>query len=349
MQLENREQHFIIIGENIHTTRVVLRKGKLVTTAPDGSEAVRYTAADGSTRYLVIPDYIKSTKDYDEGSVKHIKIAVLDAMAGKEPAAAAGMEYIRALVHRQLKAGADFLDLNVDEISLRPEDQKEAIRWLVRTVEAMSPVPLSVDSSNMEIIEEGLKACEGRAGRPLLNSASLERLEALEFAKSKNLPVIVTAAGQKGMPEDDEQRVVNASRMVDAAVANGIALRDIFVDPLVFPIAVDSRFGNHCLEAIRRIRQKYGPEIHITGGLSNVSFGLPCRRLLNDAWINLAVEAGADSGIVDPVATDVRRIMSIDTQNPQYRLVEDVLLGRDRTCKIFLRAYRKGELQAATA
>src|SRR5260221_5006621 len=311
MQLENREQQFIIIGENIHTTRVVLRKGKLVTTAPDGSEAVRYTAADGTTRYLVIPDYIKRTKDYDEGSVKHIKIAVLDAMAGKEPAAAEGMEYIRALVHRQLKAGADFLDLNVDEISLRPEDQKEAIRWLVRTVEAMSPVPLSVDSSNMEIIEVGLNACEGRAGRPLLNSASLERLEALEFAKSKNLSVIVTAAGQKGMPEDDEQRVVNASRMVDAAVANGIALRDVFVDPLVFPIAVDSRFGNHCLEAIRRIREKYGPEIHITGGLSNVSFGLPCRRLLNDAWINLAVAAGADSGIVDPVATDVRRIMSI--------------------------------------
>ncbi|PYT27866.1 MAG: hypothetical protein DMG57_16810 [Acidobacteria bacterium] len=347
--MENRNQQFIIIGENIHTTRVVVRKGKLVTTAPEGSEAVRYTAADGSTRYLAIPDYIKRTKDYDEGSVKHVKIAVLEAMAGQEPSAAEGLEYIRALVNRQVKAGADFLDLNVDEISLRLQDQIEAIRWLVRTVEAMSPVPLSVDSSNMEIIEAGLDACEGRAGRPLLNSASLERVEALEFAKSKNLPVIVTAAGQKGMPEDDEQRVVNASRMVDAALASGIALPDIFVDALVFPISVDSRFGNHCLDAIRRIRQKYGPEIHITGGLSNVSFGLPCRRLLNDAWVNLSLAAGADCGIVDPVATDVRRIMSIDNQNAQYRLAEDVLLGRDRNCKNFLRAYRKGELQAAPA
>ena len=142
---------------------------------------------------------------------------------------------------------------------------------------------------------------------------------------------------------------MNASRMVDAALASGIALPDIFVDALVFPISVDSRFGNHCLDAIRRIRQKYGPEIHITGGLSNVSFGLPCRRLLNDAWVNLSLAAGADCGIVDPVATDVRRIMSIDNQNAQYRLAEDVLLGRDRNCKNFLRAYRKGELQAAPA
>ena len=105
--MENRNQQFIIIGENIHTTRVVVRKGKLVTTAPEGSEAVRYTAADGSTRYLAIPDYIKRTKDYDEGSVKHVKIAVLEAMAGQEPSAAEGLEYIRALVNRQVKAGAD--------------------------------------------------------------------------------------------------------------------------------------------------------------------------------------------------------------------------------------------------
>jgi 5-methyltetrahydrofolate--homocysteine methyltransferase len=347
--LESREQQFIIIGENIHTTRVVLRNGKLVSTAPNGSEALRYTATNGEIRYLVIPDDLKRTQDYDEGRVKHIKIAVVAAMAGQEPAASEGIEYIRALVERQVKAGADFLDLNVDEVSLRPEEQKEAIRWLVRTVEVMSPLPLSIDSSNIEIIQAGLEACEGRAGRPLLNSASLERVEALDVAKSRNLPVIVTAAGQKGMPENDEQRVGNASRMVDAALAKGIALRDLFVDALVFPISVDSRFGNHCLEAIRQLRQKYGPEIHITGGLSNVSFGLPCRRLINDVWLNLAVEAGADSGIIDPVATDVRRILSIRTPNPHFLLAEDVLLGRDRNCKNFLRAYRKGDIQAATA
>jgi cobalamin-dependent methionine synthase I len=157
--------------------------------------------------------------------------------------------------------------------------------------------------------------------------------------------VIVTAAGQKGMPQNDDERVVNASSMVDAALAKGIAVRDIYIDALVFPISVDSQFGNHCFQAIRRLREQYGPEIHITGGLSNVSFGLPCRRLINDVFLNLAVEAGADSGIIDPVSSNIAQVLAVDKESKEYRLAEDVLLGRDRHCKNFLRAYRKGELQ----
>jgi 5-methyltetrahydrofolate--homocysteine methyltransferase len=147
------------------------------------------------------------------------------------------------------------------------------------------------------------------------------------------------------MPQNDEERVANASSMVDAALAKGIAVRDIYIDALVFPISVDSQFGNHCFRAIRRLREKYGPEIHITGGLSNVSFGLPCRRLINDVFLNLAVEAGADSGIIDPVSCNIGHVLAIDKDSKQYRLAEDMLLGRDRHCKNFLRAYRRGELQ----
>ncbi len=348
MKLDGGKE-FIIIGENIHTTRVVLRNGKLVTTSPDGTEAVRFTTTSNDTRYLVIPDDIKRTQTYEEGRVKHVSIAIRAAMAGVEPAAGVGLEYIRMLVARQLHAGADFLDLNVDEVSLRTEQQKETIRWLVRTVEPMSDVPMCVDSSNVEIIKAGLEACQGKAGRPMLNSASLERLEALDLARSMNLRVIVTAAGQKGMPENDEQRVANASQMVENALAKGIPLDDIFVDALIFPISVDSRFGNHSLDAIRRLRERYGREIHITGGFSNVSFGLPCRRLINDVFLRLALEAGADSGIIDPVTSRVDQIAALDEQSHEYRLAADVLLGRDRNCKNFLRAYRKGELQAATA
>jgi cobalamin-dependent methionine synthase I len=256
------------------------------------------------------------------------------------------MEYLRALVRRQVDAGAHFLDLNVDEVSLSPAEQKAAMQWLVRTVEEISPAPLSVDSSNVETIVAGLEACQGRAGRPMLNSASLERTEALGIARERRSAVIVTAAGRKGMPQNDEDRVVNASEMVDAALAEGIPAGDIFIDALVFPISVDSQYGNHCFDAIRRLRQKYGPEIHITGGLSNVSFGLPCRRIINDAFINLAVEAGADSGLLDPVASPLDRVFSIDKESGPYRLAAGMLLGHDRNCKNFLRAYRKGELGA---
>jgi 5-methyltetrahydrofolate--homocysteine methyltransferase len=340
--------NFIVIGENIHATRIVLRGGKLVGPRPDGVEAVRYTSVDGAVRYLPIPEAVKRTQDYEEGRIKHVGIAIRAAMSGGEDAAE-GLEYIRALVDRQVRAGAHFLDLNVDEISLRLNEQKEAMRWLVRTVEPLSPKPLSIDSSNLEIIQAGLDACEGRAGRPMLNSASLERMEALETAAAGSLPVVVTAAGEKGMPQNDDERVANASRMVDAALGRGIPAASIYVDALVFPISVDGQFGNHCLTAIRRLREAYGPEIHITGGFSNVSFGLPLRRLINDTFLLLAMDAGADCGIIDPVAANVPQILSLDRQSRGYQLAEDVLLGRDRSCKSFLRAYRKGELQPAAA
>ena len=125
----------------------------------------------------------------------------------------------------------------------------------------------------------------------------------------------------------------------------GISIEDIFIDPLVFPISVDAEFGNHCLDAIRLLRQRYGNEIHITGGFSNVSFGLPSRRLINDVFINLAVDAGADSGIIDPVTSKMQDVLNIDRNSRPYQLAQEMLLGVDLYCKNFLRAYRKGELQ----
>lgn len=346
MKVNGLMKDFTIIGENIHATRVVLRSGKRVATTAEGVEAVVYTGSDGAVRYLAIPEEIKKSQDYAEGRVKHVKIGVTAAMSSREPEASDGLEYLRSLVRRQEQTGADYLDLNVDEISLRLEDQKKAMRWLVRTVQGMTSLPVSIDSSNLEIIQEGMEACDRRAGRPLLNSASLERVEALDLARQYDSPVIVTAAGEKGMPQNDEERIANASRLLDAAFAKGILAKDIYIDPLVFPISVDSEFGNHCLLAIQRLRERYGPDVHITGGLSNVSFGLPSRQLLNDVFIVLATEAGADSGIIDPVSSHLDRVFSLDRQSRSFQLAQDVLLGKDRNCKTFLRAYRKGELQA---
>lgn len=340
MKPAGHDRDFIIIGENIHTTRVVLLKGKLVDQLPSGEEAVRYTDAEGQPRHLVIPEAMKSRQDYQEGRVKHVMIAVRAAMAG-EPE---GLRYLRSLIHRQIASGSDYLDLNVDEISLKLHEQIAAIQWLVHFVEENAPVPVSVDSSNLDIIREGINASTARNGQPMLNSASLERLEALDLAAARGLPVMVTAAGERGMPQDANERVVNASRMVDSALEKGIPKHQIYIDPLVFPIAVDSQYGLHCLDAIRALRDKYGPEVHISGGLSNVSFGIPVRKLVNEAFIHLAVEAGADSGIVDPVANNFQELFLADRTTRPYQLAVDMLLGRDRNCKNYLRAYRKGEL-----
>ncbi|MEW5978441.1 MAG: dihydropteroate synthase [Acidobacteriota bacterium] len=343
---EEQVPKFIIVGENIHATRVVLRQGKLVTTNPEGVESVRYTDGQGAEHFLPIPEKVKQEQDYLEGRVKHVRIAVQLAMSGREPEASQGLAYLRYLVDRQVQSGADFLDLNVDEVSLRVADQKEAMKWLVKAVREMCPTPVSVDSSHIEIIEAGMEACDG-GGRALLNSASLERLDALDLAVRFNAQVVVTAAGEKGMPQSAEERVVNACRMVEASAAKGIPLSDLYIDPLVFPVSVDSEYGGHCLDAIRQLRTRFGPEIHITGGLSNVSFGLPLRRLLNDVFILLAIDAGADSGIVDPVTSNVSRILSMDRESKAYRLAADVLLGRDRNCKSFLKAYRAKELETS--
>ena len=176
MKPEGLDREFIVIGENVHTTRILLRKGKLVTTNPDGVESVRFYDSNRKRRYLTIPAEALRSQDYEEGRVKHVKIAVQAAMGGG-PESVTAMDYLRRLVERQVDARTDFLDLNVDEVSLKLEDQKTAMRWLVRTVQDMCSIPLSVDSSNIEIIAAGLEAAAGNGRRNMLNSASLERLE----------------------------------------------------------------------------------------------------------------------------------------------------------------------------
>lgn len=346
--IQNNPGNYIAVGENIHTTRVLLRKGKRIEEA-DGQEVILYEAADGASRRLPIPDSVKSTQDYDEGRVKHVKIALAAAMGGVAEEAESGLAYLRALALHQEQAGATYLDINVDEFSLKPSEQKSAMEWLVGTVQTMSNLPLSIDSSNADVIRVGLEAYQNNSGRPLLNSASLERLEALDLAIAHDAQVVVTAAGERGMPSNTAERVANASSMVDAALDKGIACGDIHIDPLVFPISVDKEFGLHCLDAIRNLRAKYGPEIHITGGMSNVSFGIPGRKVVNDTFVILAVAAGADGGIIDPVLSSPNEIFAMDRQSLGYRLAEDMLLGRDQHCKNYIRAWRKGEMKAGAA
>ena len=337
---------FVVIGENVHTTRVVRRNAPSIGTDEHGREAIAFTDEHGAQRHLPVSEAEQRTQEYEEGRIKHVRTAVRLAMQEGGDADVA-VDYLRALALSQVEAGAAFLDINVDEVSLKPAEQVEAMRWLVGLLGPVSPVPLSIDSSSVETIEAGMEAADTHAGPPMLNSASLERVEALDLGRAAGGPVIVTAAGDEGMPSDAEQRVENAGRMVEAALERGMGLDLLYVDPLVFPISVDGEFGEHCLAAIRALRQRHGPEIHITGGMSNVSFGLPNRRLINDAFLTLAIEAGADSGIIDPIANPPDRALASDRQDRPMQLALDVLSGADRHCRAYMKAYRAGELELA--
>jgi cobalamin-dependent methionine synthase I len=337
---------FAIIGENVHTTRVVRTNAPSVGTDEQGREAIEFTDEHGATRHLPISEVEQGTQEYMEGRIKHVRTAVRQAMEEGDDAEVA-VAYLRALALSQIDAGAKFLDVNVDEVSLKLDEQIEAMRWLVELLAPVSSVPLSIDSSNLDIIAAGMEAAGTGAGAPMLNSASLERLEALGVARDAGGPVIVTASGDSGMPDGAEERVTNASKIVEAATEAGIALDKLYVDPLVFPISVDGAFGDHCLDAIRAIRERYGPEVHITGGMSNVSFGLPNRRLINDAFLVLAIEAGADSGIIDPITNPPERALALDRGSRPFELALDVLSGADRHCKAYMKAFRAGELELA--
>jgi len=332
---------FIIVGENVHATRVVLRTGRHVLAEGD-AEWLVFTDAAGTPRRLPVPAWHTITDEHLAGRLKHVAIAIRTAMERGADAEVAEA-YLRMLVDRQVAAGAAYLDLNVDELSPKLADQTAAIAWLVGRVQTWTDVPLAIDSSHPEILGAGLDAVRP-GGRPMLNSASLERRSSLARGRRTGGPVIVTAAGEKGMPSAIDDRVANASAMVDAALAEGYTLGEVHVDPLIFPISVDGDFGTHALGAMRAIRARYGPEIHITGGMSNVSFGIPGRKLLNDVFLRLAIEAGADGGIIDPVATDIDRVMALDLDAPAPALARDAILGTDVGCRAFLRAYRSGAL-----
>jgi len=331
---------FTIIAENIHATRIVLRNGKKATTLEDGTEAVTFQSESGEERFLTVPESFKSTQPYEQGQLKHFMIAMSKGIGDDPEEQAEGAEYIAYEVRRQVATGAHFLDLNVDEISYKLDVQQAAMAWSVRTVQEVSPVPLSIDSSNPEIIAAGLAEYDGRTGRPMINSVALERLETLDLVKSHDAKVIITAAGASGMPDDDKERVANIREVMSAAKSAEIPMEDVYIDCLVFPIAVASQFGNDYLNAVSEIRNLYGPEVHITGGLSNVSFGLPRRKLVNDTFIYLGLEAGIDSGIIDPIQSKLQDVFDLNVETEGVRLAREMLLGQDDFCVNYIQAWR---------
>ena len=340
--IHNADQ-FIVIGENIHATRVVKRGGVRGHVYEDGTEAVKYKVG-GDQRFVIVPEHFIGTQPYEQGNLKHFMIAMWQGLNGTSDESAQGKDYIRYEVERQINAGSHYLDLNVDESSYRLLEQKQTMEWVVKFVESVSAVPPSVDSSNTEIIEVGLSAYGGSQGRPMLNSIALERPEAIDMALKYDARAIVMASNEVGMPSDSDDRVENVGRILEMALTKGMAKEDIFVDPLFFPIAVDSNYGRHALDAISRIRADFGDQIHIAGGMSNVSFGIPKRRLVNDVFLYLAIEAGADSGIVDPMTTSAGRSLNIDLESKPVERAMELLQGNDDFAMKYIAAFRDGDL-----
>ncbi len=326
---------FKIIGENIHTTRSIKLRG-VRTKEIDSKIVISYRKKGDGFSIMDIPKHFEDTQPYKQGQLKHFMIAIWHGMNGNK---SQGIDYIKWEIERQTSNSASYLDINIDEYSYKIEDQIEAMRWLVDIVKEYAKIPVSIDSSNPEIIKAGLDQYDNHM-RPMVNSLSLERKDLVEAIVEFDAQVVVSAASESSMPEDSNERIENLKNLIDYSTSKGLLLKDLFIDPLIFPISVSSSYGTDALEAISKIKNEW-PEVNITGGMSNVSFGLPKRRLVNDVFISLAIDAGANSGIINPVESKIDRILSIDKNSEAFSITKDMLEGRDEFCVNYLSAFRE--------
>ncbi len=238
--------------------------------------------------------------------------------------------YIQSLAARQAEAGANRIDVNA---GTRPDREPDDLRWLVETVQAVVDVPLCLDSANPAALTAALAVARTA---PLINSISGEpgRLSGvLPLARDHGCPVIALALDDTGIPPDAGKRLAVIRRLLAATRQAGISDDMVFVDPLVMAVSTAEQAGRVALDTIAAVRQEF-PEAHITAGLSNVSFGLPARRLVNRTFLALAVAAGLDCAILDPLDRDLVATL----------LATELLLGRDRHCLTYTRAHRSGLL-----
>jgi 5-methyltetrahydrofolate--homocysteine methyltransferase len=248
--------------------------------------------------------------------------------------AARDADKIRDLARTQVEAGANYLDINA---GTSPALEPEAMSWLVRTVQQEVDTPLSIDTPNPVALAAALAEVKQT---PLVNSISgeRERLERiLPLAAEHGCPLIMLALDDTGMPKtvDDRMRVIG--QLLERTDDAGIPQDRLFIDPLIMAISTGDEQGNVALETMRRVREQI-PDAHITGGLSNISFGMPARSLINQAFVVLAISAGMDSAIMDPTNRDLIGMI----------LAAESLVGKDRFCRTFNGAFRDGRIGPRT-
>lgn len=238
--------------------------------------------------------------------------------------------YIQDIARKQAEHGADYIDVNAGAFVY---DEVEYLVWLTETVQDAVDKPLALDSPRAEALREALKV---HRGTPLINSITAEKQryeEIVPLVKEYKAKVLALCMSDAGMPETSAERLQVAEQLMADLERDGVAPENVFFDPLIKPISVDGEYGFQALETIAGIAG-WNKGVHITCGLSNISFGLPHRALLNRTFLVMAMERGLDSALIDPLDREI--IKSIKTA--------EVLLNRDAYGMEYLKASRAGLL-----
>jgi len=237
--------------------------------------------------------------------------------------------FIMDLAQKQVDAGADYVDVNCGTMVF---NEPETMAWLVETVQKQVTAPLCIDSPNPKAIEVGLSLVKN--GQPMVNSITAEKerfATILPMVLKYKSKIVGLCMDDSGMPETAADRLKIATKLVEEMTAAGVAEDDIYLDPLVKPVSTGDNAGMEVLETIYQIKQKY-PKVHGICGLSNISFGLPNRKILNQVFMIQTMTMGMDGYILDP----------LDKTMMGFVYASTALLGKDQFCMNYLTAHRNG-------
>lgn len=237
-------------------------------------------------------------------------------------------DIIQHLALEQVKEGASMLDVNIGPYS---KDPVRDMKWLVETIQTVVEVPLSLDSTKANVIEEGLKSAKKRS---VINSTSadVDKMDIIfGLAKRYNAQVIGLTMDKSGVPNNKDKRLELAQAIVAKAIECGLNTEDLYLDPVLLPLNVAQAQGLEVLESIREFRLLCNPAPQTVFGLSNLTQGIKSRSLINRTFLTMAVANGLTSVILDP----------LDRKLMDALITAELLLNKNIYCESFLDAYRK--------
>lgn len=236
---------------------------------------------------------------------------------------------IQNLAKDQVRAGASVLDVNAGPYSADP---KGDMRWLVDTIRRAVKVPLSLDSTRIDVIEGAIASAGDRV---VINSTSADEDKmdpVFAMAKKYKAQVIGIAMDKTGVPNSKDARIEHAARIVSKAMDYGISPEDLYLDPVAMPVNVAQAQGMQVMDAIRDFKMLCNPSPNIVIGLSNVSQGTKSYRgLINRTFLAMAMANGLNAAILNPLDTELMDAM----------ITTELILNKNIYCDSFLEAYRK--------
>ena len=235
---------------------------------------------------------------------------------------------IQKLAVDQADNMTNYIDVNA---GIFVDDETDYLTWLVKTVQEATDVPCAIDSPNPKAIEAALRIHKGCA---MVNSISLEKDRydnLMPIIAGTDLKIVALCMSDQGMPITVDDRLKIADKLINGLLQNNIPVENIFVDPLVQPLSVDTTYGLGFINTIEAITSEF-EGIHTACGLSNISYGLPGRKHLNRTFMIQAILKGLDGAIINPL--DKGMIAAITAA--------EALAGKDDFCMNYLKAFRAG-------